>query len=210
LIVLGLDTTGTHCTAALVSNTDLLRHKSENIGRGHAERLAVMVQEILAEEHLAARDVTRLAVCTGPGSFTGLRVAIAFARAFALPNKLPVIGLSALHILAAQADPHKEKKVVSIIDARRGDVVWGVYDCGEEIKPPVTQPLETAQAEISKLEYDHLVGDGAELMGRASSVSVVSGPALGWISRDVDPDAYPPTPLYARGPDAKLPGGLSL
>jgi len=112
--ILGLDTTGPHCSVALVDTAKVLAYKSEKIGRGHAERLAPMVQEVLAEAGLSAKDVDKLAVCTGPGSFTGLRVALAFAKGFALPRKLPVVGLPSLAIWAAQTDPEAQKKLVSI------------------------------------------------------------------------------------------------
>lgn len=75
MIVLGLDTTGAHCSACLVKDDQVLGHISEKIGRGHAERLAPMVAELFEKTGVSTADVDRLAVCTGPGSFTGLRVA---------------------------------------------------------------------------------------------------------------------------------------
>ena len=85
--VLALDSTGPYCTAALCDSAKVLAYKTEKINRGHAERLAPMVKELLAYTNLQSLDVDRLAVCTGPGSFTGTRVALAFAK-----------GLSLIHI----------------------------------------------------------------------------------------------------------------
>ena len=203
MITLGLDTTGAWCTAALISETDFLSQKSEDIGRGHAERLAPMVEELLKEQNISPEQIDRIAVCTGPGSFTGLRVALAFARGFALPRKIPVIGLSALRVLAAQMDPHKEVRVVSVINVRRGEVMWAAYDKRAEISAPITQPIDKAKAAIDALGYDRLAGDGAELIHEPSSILVVSGYALAHISQDFDPAEFPAMPLYARGPDAK-------
>lgn len=209
MLTLGLDTTGGYCTAAIVNANICLAQKSENIGRGHAERLAPMVQEVLADADVNSGDIERIAVCTGPGSFTGLRVALAFAKGFALPRKIPVIGLSALEVLAAQMDPHKEKRIVSIADVRRGQLCWAAYDKRIEIRKPVTQDTETAIKAIQALGYDGLAGDGAVHMDAPSDITIVSGPALAWLSQKHAPAAYPPEPLYSRAPDAKLPGGIT-
>lgn len=209
MIILGLDTTGGHCTAALVKSETCLAQKSENIGRGHAERLAPMVAEILEEAYVKPADISRVAVCTGPGSFTGLRVALAFAKGFALPHNIPVLGLSALEVMAAQIDPHKEKRVVSVMDVRRGQLCWGAYDRRVKIQAPITQNIDTAKEAIAAIGYDRLAGDGAHLIKEASPIEHVSGPALAWLSQSRDPDAYPPVPLYSRPPDAKLPGGVT-
>lgn len=208
MAILGLDTTGGHCSAALVNETECLAHKSENIGRGHAERLAPMVQEILAKAKLSANDITKLVVCTGPGSFTGLRVALAFAKGFALPRKIPVVGISALEVMAAQIDPHKENKTVSVMDVRRGEVCWAAFDRRTCIQSPLTQKTEVAISAIKALGYDRLAGDGAHLINSPSQVTVVSPTAMAWLGQDRAPEDYPAIPLYSRAPDAKLPGGV--
>ncbi len=178
-----------------------------NIGRGHAERLAPMVAEAIELAQIQARDIDQIAVATGPGSFTGLRVALAFGRSFALPRKLPVIGVSALHAMAAEADPEDSKKILSAINAKRGDICWAYYENGKEIRAPQTMPVEAARTEIAALPYDDGVGCGFELLGQPSKIDHVSGPILGWMSETLDPKIYAPDPFYARGPDAKLPGG---
>ena len=209
MITLALDTTGAHCTAALVRDRNYLAYKSEKIGRGHAERLAPMVQEILKAEALSASQIDRIVVCTGPGSFTGLRVALSFAKGFALPRKIPVVGVSALQALAVQADPDMNQSVVSVIDVRRGELCWGAYQRGREVIAPHTQMTSEAIRDIRKIGYDRLVGDGSDIVGAASDITIISGPILGFFAQDLDPSLYPPLPLYSRGPDAKLPGGIT-
>ncbi len=197
MIILGLDTTGAYCSAALVDTAKVLAYKSENIGRGHAERLAPMVQEVLAQAGLSAKDVDKLAVCTGPGSFTGLRVALAFAKGFALPRKLPVVGLSNLAIWAAQVDPEGQKKIVSIADVRRGELCWSAVFEGNIAEGAVTQKAEAARETIAKINSDLILED-----------EIVDARTLAWLSADLSPTDYPAAPLYSRGPDAKLPGGI--
>lgn len=196
--ILGLDTTGPHCSVALVDTAKVLAYKSENIGRGHAERLAPMVAEVLAEAGLSAKDVDKLAVCTGPGSFTGLRVALAFAKGFALPRKLPVVGLSSLAIWAAQADPEGKKKVISIADVKRGELCWSAVFHGQAAEGSVTQKTEEARAMITKLNPDIILED-----------EIVDTRKLAWMGAELSPADYPAAPLYSRGPDAKLPGGIA-
>ena len=168
-----------------------------------------MVSEILKDANITPRQIDRISVCTGPGSFTGLRVALAFAKGFALPRNIPVIGLNALEVMAAQIDPHRENRVLSVMDVRRGQLCWGLYDSRQEVRAPVTQAIETAKAEITSLGYNRIVGDGAHYLGGKSQIETVSGPALAWISESRDPKDYPPIPLYSRPPDAKLPGGIT-
>lgn len=211
MITLALDTTGAWCSCALVNPNHILVDNSEKIGRGHAERLAPMVKETLEHASVVAKDINRIVVCTGPGSFTGLRVALAFARSFALPFGIPVIGLSALRAMAAEADPEKTRNIVAAINAKRGDICWAYYQNGIETKPPQTQTIEMAINQISQLNSDQVVGDGVDLLRfKQSNIDHVSAPILGWLGERLTPQKFPPDPFYARGPDAKLPGGKSL
>ena len=210
MITLGLDTTGPLCTASLVGFARVKALRSERIGRGHAEQLAPMVQEILNEAELSPADIERIAVCTGPGSFTGLRVALSFARAFALPQNIPVVGLTSLEVMAAEADPERRKRVVSIADVKRGEVCWAAFDGRAWTHRPTTQTIEQAKKTITSIDPDLVVGDGASLLGYDADVTDVSGSVLAWLSTHKDPADNPPDPLYSRAPDAKLPGGKSL
>jgi len=208
LITLALDTSGPWCTAAIVSSDRILANPSENIGKGHAERLAPMVADAFKQAGIEASQIDRIAVCTGPGSFTGLRVALAFGRSFALPRKIPVIGISALRAMATAADPESSKTVIAAINAKRGDICWAIYQNGQELQAPKTQNVDDTRSAIGGLDFDHIVGDANELLGvERHSIEYVNGPILAWMTSNLAPDFFPPEPLYARGPDAKLPGG---
>lgn len=208
MITLALDTSGPWCTCAITTADRILANPSQHIGRGHAERLAPMVAEALEHARIDAKDIQKIAVITGPGSFTGLRVALAFARSFALPRKLPVIGVSALRAMAAEADPEETLKIVSTINAKRGDICWAYYENGKEVLAPQTMTVSETNQAISDLTLDRLIGDGAELLGhRTSEIDHVSGPVLAWMCDKLSPLEFRPEPFYARGPDAKLPGG---
>lgn len=195
--ILGLDTTGAQCSVALVDTAKVLAYKSENIGRGHAERLAPMVAEVLAEAGLTTKDVDKIAVCTGPGSFTGLRVALAFAKGFALPRKLPVVGIDALQVTAediALADP--KETVIVYRDIRRNEILSAKHNRGLRVGPITTSTLDSLTDEATKLG-----------IATVESISIDTS-ILAWLAADLSPSDYPAEPLYSRGPDAKLPGGL--
>lgn len=198
MIILGLDTTGAHCSAALVNQTDVLAHKSEEIGRGHAERLAPMVLEVLAEANLTAADVTKLSVCTGPGSFTGLRVALAFAKGFALPRKLPVVGIDALEVSAKMiASSHDDHLIGVLRDIRRNEVFYGNYSWGVPLEPPRAMSITEAEAEADILQASIYEADNIDTR------------VLAKLAIDKSSENYPAVPLYSRAPDAKLPGGIA-
>ena len=195
--ILGLDTTGAHCSVALVDTAKVLAYKSENIGRGHAERLAPMVAEVLAEAGLAAIDVDKIAVCTGPGSFTGLRVALAFAKGFALPRKLPVVGIDALRITAEDiAKTDNPETIIVYRDIRRGEVLRGKYLNGHQIGDIVTTT------------EDDVINEANELGLILVESITIDVSLLARLGAELSPADYPAAPLYSRGPDAKLPGGL--
>ena len=197
MIVLALDTTGQACACAFVDEGRILAAKTEAIGRGHAERLAPMVQETLAQSGLRISDIDQIAVCTGPGSFTGLRVALAFAKGLALPRKIPVLGLSALEVHAARHDPEKNKRVIAYSDVRRGELCYQMFENGLPLTPALTETAEEARAFMRAQDADI-----QELTGS------ISAPLLAWLSLDAARETHPAAPLYSRPPDAKLPGGI--
>lgn len=198
MIVLGLDTTGPDCSVSLVDDVVVLAHISKNIGRGHAEVLASMVADAFAAAELTPNDVNRIAVCTGPGSFTGLRVALSFAKGFALPRSLPIVGIDALMVTAFALDPASEKRIAVRQDVRRGEFFYALYENGV----PQFAPRAIPKDEMGWHANDQWV--------KKIHDTRVDTRLLAWLAMDRDPETYPAEPLYSRGPDAKLPGGKSL
>lgn len=194
MLVLGLDTTGPACSAALVDDAIVLAHISEPMTRGHAERLAPMAQEVLLRAGKAPSQIDRIAVCTGPGSFTGQRVAISFAKGFALPRKIPVVGVNALQVMA-QHVLHKdgETRAVMLRDIRRDQVFAGAYRHGLPIGTPRAMSADEAQ-HMAKTQNAKIYDAGQ-----------IDTRVLAWIAADLNPQDYPAAALYSRPPDAKLP-----
>ena len=199
MIALSVDTTGRACTAALVSAGGVIATRSDDIGRGHDAHLAPMVAEMFKASQLTPAHISRIAVCTGPGSFTGQRVGLSFAVGIALPRRVPVLGFSCFDVWAAEADEAGRKNILTVADVRRGQLCWAYYEKGVLKHTPQTDDIETAEAVFKTLPKHESIQDSA-----------ISGPILAWLGLDRDPKNYPAAPLYSRPPDAKLPGGKAL
>ena len=199
MIALSVDTTGRACTAALVSAGSVIAARRDDIGRGHDAHLAPMVAEMFTESQLTPADISRIAVCTGPGSFTGQRVGLSFAVGLALPRNIPVLGFSCFDIWAAEGDALGTDNILAVADVRRGQFCWAYYEKGVLMRGPQTDERDKAERIFTALPPHQRLED-----------KPISGPILAWLGFDRDPKNYPATPLYSRPPDAKLPGGKTL
>lgn len=206
MLVLAIDTALSACSAALVRDGALVSLIVEPMERGHAERLAPLVDELVREASVAFATIDRIAVTVGPGSFTGVRVGLSFARGLALALGKPCIGVSTLEALAGEGDALRGAAVMSA-----GEVFLAIYEGSHALVTPGRFPIEAARA---------LVPDGATLHGPAAAqfarpgVSIIEAPfadpvVLARLAAVRDPATNPPAPQYLRAPDAKLPGGKS-
>lgn len=209
MTLLVIDTTGPWCAAGLVGPAGGWHEVGEPIGRGHAERLAPMVQALLNHAGIAPGALDRIGVATGPGSFAGTRVGVAFARGLALATGARALGISSLHAWARRADPNGRWSVAAIHDARRGDLLWQVFTDGAPVSNIERGGAEDARAALSAYGDVHMTGSGAVLLGADPAHFPAEPPlrALAALTGEAPHDAPPPAPLYARAPDAKLPGG---
>lgn len=192
--ILGIDTTGPYCSAAIVDEACILAHQSENIGRGHAERLAPMVDDILGKAKLTPNQIDKISVCTGPGSFTGIRVALAFAKGFALPRNIPVIGINALDVTAQLVSTdYQDRRVGVYRDIRRDEIYFGVYRNGHLSEPLEVMSLDMAEAKTYRLQTGLIESH------------IPNTPILAWLAAERSSLDHPAAPFYSRPPDAKLP-----
>ncbi len=207
MIVLGLDTTGKECSAALVSHDKLLAYRRKKIGRGHAEHLGPQVQDILSTANIKPNQIDRIAVCAGPGSFTGLRVALAFAKGLALPHNIPVLGLSGLFVRAMNANPSAQGQIMAAQDVRRKEIFWQIFTNGLATGAPKLSALSDVQSALT--DSMDVTGSAADMLSRTAGDDYIDPAILAWLAMDAAPADHPPTPLYHRPPDAKLPGGIT-
>jgi tRNA threonylcarbamoyladenosine biosynthesis protein TsaB len=213
MIVLGLDTCLNACSVAVMEGGRVLAHAHDVMARGHQERLAPMAQRVMDEAGVSFPQLQRIAVTVGPGSFTGLRVGLAFAKGLASALSLPAVGVGTLEALAAEgADAHEGGLVFAAIDARRDQLYLQAFEGGRPLMAPDVLPLGTAVARLAELTMGRpltLVGSGAPLLaGAAPGARVIL--AQGADARRVAQiaaarQAGPLRPLYLRAPDARLP-----
>lgn len=183
----------------------------------HTDRLLGLAADALAEAGLAFADLERVAVGTGPGGFTGLRIGVATARALAQALGVPLVGVSSLHALAL-GGPVGEP-VLAVLDARRGEAFVAAYQDGAEVLAPrVASPDELPALAARPDGRGWLaVGDGAlrfyeELERGGAVVPAPSDPAhrigaaavcgLAASAPDRGRDAV--VPDYLRVPDAEI------
>lgn len=190
------------CSAALFDGDALVAGTFEVIGRGHAERLVPMIAE-LPEKGRAHR----IAVSLGPGSFTGVRIGLAAARALGLAWQSEVVGFPTLALVAAMAQAERPGPVSVCMTGGHGE--WFVQDFAEDGRPQAPLSSLTPPRAAETAPHDFVAGSQAEALVALRG----NGTALALL-----PDArrfllLPPAlldsalaPLYGRAPDAKLPG----
>lgn len=211
-LLLAIDTSGPSCAVCLADQASghVIFASSDEIGRGHAERLFPMIETALAETGITYRELGRVGVLRGPGSFTGLRVGLAAARGLALALGVPAIGIDAFAAFHADIDPSQPLGIA--LDARRGQV-W-VAEFGEEgrpLSPPRALDLDT----ISQWPFlTHCIcgSGGAALIsacGKAEAATLLhhgAQPSVAAVARlaiSADPSSNPASALYLRAADAK-------
>jgi tRNA threonylcarbamoyladenosine biosynthesis protein TsaB len=183
--------------------------------RGHAEALMPLVARVMDASGVGFPALDRIAVTTGPGSFTGLRVGLSAARGIALAAGKPVVGLTTLTAYAAAAVSETgQHPIISAIDARHGHVYFQVVGGnGSSLIRPRVAPIEEA-LEAARFGAPILVGNAAGILGERwpadapAPVQVDPQPApdiawVAWLGAAVAPDTAPARPYYLRAPDAK-------
>ncbi|WP_339703170.1 tRNA (adenosine(37)-N6)-threonylcarbamoyltransferase complex dimerization subunit type 1 TsaB [uncultured Sphingosinicella sp.] len=202
-MLLAIETGTAACSVALIDGTTIVAARHEIIGRGHAERLVPLVEAVLAE---AGRRPRAIAVDVGPGSFTGLRVGIAAARGFGLVWAVPVYGYSSTVLIAATVlATHDAAPLTVVMDAGRGEVFVQTFD--RDLKPAA--PAAARPITVVAVHAGTLAGTGTPLLRDAGSTATIlsEAPPDARNVRLLPPElrSLPPTPLYVRAPDAKLP-----
>ena len=214
--LLAVDTALGACSCAVVDDARILAHRFEIMDRGHAERLAPMADEAMREAGIAFADLERLAVTTGPGTFTGQRVGLAFARGLRVALRLPLTGITTLEAMAAAAIAETGAAYAAALhDAKRGEVYFELLHEDRTSIPAAIAPFEEALAMISNAAQNAklaFAGTAAEAAAAAykgeALLTQIRQPDALWVARialtrPTTMDA--PNPLYLRPPDAKLP-----
>jgi tRNA threonylcarbamoyladenosine biosynthesis protein TsaB len=218
VIVLGLDTATPATVAGVLRADGSVVEARDDPAPGarpaHAARLLALAEAALKDAGVAWEEIDRLAVGVGPGSFTGLRIGIATARALATAAELPLRRVSSLAALASGIDASLR---LPLVDARRGELFAALFDSERELWPPFAAPPEEVVTRLRQGGFSPLAaGDGSlrfrgmleeagiSVLAQESEAHVVSALHichLGLGSQDEPPEAV--LPEYLREPDAK-------
>lgn len=170
--ILGLDTSVQTCSVALLDNGVILA-RSQHLAKGHSRLILPMIDGLLSEAGLALAQLDAVALTIGPGSFTGLRIAISVVQGLAFGANLPVVAVSTLQTMAAGAIKRhrisERAKILPAFDARMGEIYWGLY---QNIGGT---PVSCAADAVAAPETVGLCADG---LTRADSIAL--GVGGGW------------------------------
>jgi tRNA threonylcarbamoyladenosine biosynthesis protein TsaB len=217
MLILAIDTALDACSAGVLDTEagKLIAQESQPMKRGHAEAVMPLIARVIKQADIAFTKLDRIAVTTGPGSFTGLRVGLSAARGIALAAAKPIVGLTTLAAYAAPVVSVNQKQpVISAIDARHDHVYFQVVSGdGGSLIPPRVAPIAEA-LDASRFGAPHLVGNAAGILAdrwpadAPPPFRVDAQPApditwLAWLGAAVGPDSAPARPYYLRAPDAK-------
>ena len=219
MLILAIDTALDACAAGVLDSDagKLIAQESLPMKRGHAEALMPLIARVMNQSGLPFSAFDRIAVTTGPGSFTGLRVGLSAARGIALAAGKPVVGVTTLTAYAAPVvSQNGEQPVISAIDARHDQLYFQVVSGnGSALIRPSIAPIEEA-LEASRFGAPHLVGNAANILAERwpaqapppFRVDAQAAPDIAWVAwlgAAVTPDTAPARPFYLRAPDAKIP-----
>ena len=202
MLVLALDTSATFVSVALLNEKQVFAIAEEEMERGQAEALMPMIEGIMAQAHKKMSDIDAVAVTVGPGSFTGVRIGLAAARAFGLALNVPVYGVTCFEAWSY----HLGRNCKVILDSKRDDYFVQTFD---EMDNAVDDPsIQSAEQLKTQLPFA-AIGTGAltlsdeigcEVIYKISPIAI----AVGKIALSRCDNPLPATPLYMREADVTI------
>ena len=201
-MLLALDTSADYVSIALLDKTKVVGYIHEQMSHGQGESLIPLIQKLLKQKKKTIKDIDHIAVAVGPGSFTGVRIALACARAFALALDIPVWGIT--NFAAAVYDLRKKLKVV--LDTKRGD--FFVQDFNSRGKPVGNPSIKSAQQLKKSLPFV-ATGSGANILAQEIKCDVVEQPLPSAVAVGLAATTHPEliqdaSPLYLRDADVTV------
>ncbi|WP_373050845.1 tRNA (adenosine(37)-N6)-threonylcarbamoyltransferase complex dimerization subunit type 1 TsaB [Thalassovita aquimarina] len=184
-LILGFDTSAAHCAAALLSGDRVIAARAEDMGRGQAERLFPLLEQVLAEGGVNWADLDAIGVGVGPGNFTGIRISVSAARGLALALDIPVIGVNSFEAIALDLD----HVAIPAVPGPRGQAY---------LAPEGQAPYLASSDELLEIMQDVPLAtpDTDKLAPNIAKIAQ---------SRLSDPNPLPPAPLYIKAADAAPP-----
>lgn len=161
--ILSIDTTSEVCGVAILENEKLLIENSLNNGLTHSENLMILIKEALEKLEITLKDIDLVACCTGPGSFTGIRIGVATVKAICEVNNIKIAEVTSLESLANNIKGEFDTKV-ALIDARNNQCYCGIFDNKINLKENyIADDINILIDKIKNYSDIVLVGNGSDV-----------------------------------------------
>ena len=206
MLVLGINTVADACEAALVRDGAVVAELSEAMSQGHDARLAPVVARLMNENGAVFADVGRIAVVIGPGSFTGVRVGVAFARGLSLASKAatPAVGVTSLEALDGLP---RDRRVLGLLPAKRRppEKTWWaqLLEGGRGVAEAIEIREDELLPMLASVDAACGVLSGVPDIGRPRIVAKPTAVAAALFASRLSGDLPEARPVYVREPDAK-------
>lgn len=132
MTILAIDTSNNVLGVALIEENKVLGEYITNLKKNHSVRIMPAIQTLMKDCEKTPKDLTKIVVAEGPGSYTGVRIGVTIAKTMAWSLNIPLVGVSSLKILAATSGRHFDGFVSPLFDARRGQVYTGLFQYKNE------------------------------------------------------------------------------
>ena len=189
-----LDSSATYLTVAIASKTKVIESVSYEAWQCQSEKMIPELQKLLEKYHYSSKDISRVIVGVGPGSYTGIRIAITTAKILALSLKVPVYPVSSLHILKDGSKP-----TITLMNARSNRSFFAVYQGNKVIEEDQTMTNDKVNEYISS-HPEYIVKGELKYLGREDNVGNIAREAFSlikYLEKAEDPLAV--KPIYMRG-----------
>jgi tRNA threonylcarbamoyladenosine biosynthesis protein TsaB len=218
-VILALDSSAALCAAAVMSGGRIVAAKAEDMTRGQAERLMPLAREVMEDAGVAPADLSAVAVCIGPGNFTGVRIGVGAARGLALALGRPAIGIGRLDALAAEALEAGEGPVAVAVATRRNEICAQAFAPGAHGPVALTEPMSGMPEVVAAAMAAALVDTPPRLTAGAAAEALAApfGAKAGRLAQSPSPGTIArlaalalasgrsharPAPIYLRAADA--------
>jgi len=217
---LSIDTSSPRAGVALWSDGEVIAYQQNDEPKLHGERLLTMIERVCADAGWARSQIDLIACGVGPGSFAGVRIGVATAKGIALALDRPIQGVASLAAMADAAERDADELVLALLDARKGEVFWAVYDgAGGAATAPAHASAEALAIALEPYTRARMVAVG-EVASRMTLPGVrvfrstesdlpharhIARCAVARHARGEHDDVHGLEPVYVRPPDITLP-----
>ncbi len=199
--ILAIDTSVGPTSVAVCKNGHIAATLEDMGTAVQSARLLPMIEEALEKSSTSYKDLSAVACTIGPGSFTGIRIALSAARGIALATDIKGLGFTTLEVLAFAANKQSKSPVLTLLNAGKGEVYYQGFDA---MKPRFEARLGTLEKAASDMHGDFSTAGNVTMIGRTPlPIAFPRADALAELAATHTSATQDLAPFYIRPPDAK-------